>query len=94
MNGQSVICKHGYPDQNCCPRCEIDRLTTQLAEAKTANQSMHGMILEIRKHFNAWDTPNAPAEKDIVDCIISSHNKQLAEREQFNKELYSNFAVF
>ena len=53
----------------------------KLAEVKTANQSMHDMILEIRKHFNAWDTPKAPTEKDIVDCIISSHNKQLAERD-------------
>lgn len=54
-------------------------LELQLAEAREANKSMHNMIMQIREHFNAWDTPTAPTDKDIVDCVIKNSDKQLAE---------------
>lgn len=62
-------------------------LERQLAEAVDANKSMHNMIMQIREHFNAWDTPTAPTDKDIVSCVIRNSNKQLAEaREEVARE--------
>ena len=42
-----------------------------IEDYRAANERMHNMILQIRTHTNAFDTPHAPTDQQIVDCILS-----------------------
>lgn len=89
MNGQSVICKHNYPDQNCCPRCEIDRLTAQLAEAKTsiakqveakdkACAALMNQLAEAKASAEAWQE-NCRLTEDELEKERNKHADTIAK---------------
>ena len=86
MNGQSVICKHGYPDQNCCPRCEIDRLTAQLAETKTAN-----LAIRLERDQALAQLHSQLAERDVevnkLCELVALHTCHTEQLEQENAAL-------
>jgi hypothetical protein len=73
-------CKHGvdFAEYTQCKECdyeEISELKEELEACEKANDELHEMIMQIRTHFNAWDTPTAPNDQDIVDCIIRNAEK-------------------
>lgn len=51
-----------------CDSCYYE-MFREIQDLKKANQNMHNMIMDIRKYVGAWDTPTAPTDKDIVECI-------------------------
>ena len=59
---------------------KIDQLQQRANLAEAANKGLDEMIMQIRRFYQAWDTPTAPTDKDIVDCII--RNAALAPKKK------------
>ena len=47
----------------------INKQSSDLVKLKESNSIMHGMLIEIRTKLNAWDTPTAPTDRDIVGVV-------------------------
>jgi hypothetical protein len=47
----------------------------RMAELEDANKRMHDMIMSIRDHVGAYNTPTDPADIDIIKCVTDKYDK-------------------
>jgi hypothetical protein len=76
-----TICKHGvdFAEYYSCKQCdseEIAKLKEEVEYYSDCAKTCHDMLMQLRQHFGAWDTPTAPSDQDIVDCIIRNAEKK------------------
>lgn len=46
----------------------------RIAELEDSNRRMHGMIMSIRDHVGAYDTPTVPTDVDIIKCVTNKYD--------------------
>jgi len=58
----------------------------RMAELEDANKRMHGMIMSIRDHVGAYNTPTDPADIDIIKCVTDKYDKLQESVEDLESE--------